>query len=122
VRRCEFIGLLGGEAAWPLAVQEQQRLFEHDPELIVEGRDARRCAMSKPLLDDGFSGSRLPSRSAPAMGITVGPILLGTAKPVHILDPTVSVRHIVNMTALAVGDASVQRYGRTARRSEIHAG
>ena len=42
-------------------------------------------------------------------GISVGPILLGTAKPVHILEPAVSVRRIVNMTALAVVDASVQR-------------
>jgi len=42
-------------------------------------------------------------------GISVGPIPLGTAKPVHILEPAVSVRRIVNMTALAVVDASVQR-------------
>lgn len=41
--------------------------------------------------------------------ITVGPILLGTAKPVHILEPNVSVRRIVNMTALAVVDAAMQR-------------
>jgi malate dehydrogenase (oxaloacetate-decarboxylating)(NADP+) len=37
-------------------------------------------------------------------GITIGPILLGTARPVHILESTVSVRGIVNMTALAVVD------------------
>ena len=46
---------------------------------------------------------------AAGSGITVGPILLGTAKPVHILEPAVSVRRIVNMTALAVVDAGVQR-------------
>ncbi|RTL55755.1 MAG: NADP-dependent malic enzyme [Rhodocyclaceae bacterium] len=39
-------------------------------------------------------------------GITVGPILLGAAKPVHILTPTASVRRLVNMTALAVVDAN----------------
>src|SRR3712207_8840323 len=33
-------------------------------------------------------------------GISVGPILLGAAKPVHILTPTATVRGIVNMTAL----------------------
>jgi malate dehydrogenase (oxaloacetate-decarboxylating)(NADP+) len=41
-------------------------------------------------------------------GITVGPILLGTAKPAHILEPTASVRRIVNMTALAAVEASVR--------------
>jgi malate dehydrogenase (oxaloacetate-decarboxylating)(NADP+) len=37
-------------------------------------------------------------------GVTVGPILLGAAKPVHILSPSATVRRIVNMTALAVAD------------------
>ena len=39
-------------------------------------------------------------------GITIGPILLGAAKPVHILTPAATVRRIVNMTALAVVDAA----------------
>jgi malate dehydrogenase (oxaloacetate-decarboxylating)(NADP+) len=39
-------------------------------------------------------------------GVTVGPILLGAAKPVHILTPSATVRRIVNMTALAVADAA----------------
>jgi len=38
-------------------------------------------------------------------GITVGPILLGCARPVHILTPHATVRRLVNMTALAVVDA-----------------
>jgi malate dehydrogenase (oxaloacetate-decarboxylating)(NADP+) len=33
-------------------------------------------------------------------GVTVGPILLGIDKPVHILKPLASVRRILNMTAL----------------------
>ena len=37
--------------------------------------------------------------------LTVGPILLGAAKPVNILTPTATVRRIVNMTALTVVDA-----------------
>ena len=41
-------------------------------------------------------------------GVTVGPILLGAAKPVHILTPTSTVRGIVNMTALASVDASIK--------------
>ena len=39
-------------------------------------------------------------------GITVGPILLGAKKAVHIVTPTVTVRRIVNMTALASVDAT----------------
>ena len=39
-------------------------------------------------------------------GISVGPILLGAAKPAHILTPTSTVRRIVNMTALAAVDAA----------------
>jgi len=42
-------------------------------------------------------------------GITVGPILLGAAKPVHILTPTTTVRRLVNMAALASVDAAYQR-------------
>ncbi len=37
-------------------------------------------------------------------GVTVGPILLGTALPAHILTPSATVRRVVNMTALAVAD------------------
>ena len=38
-------------------------------------------------------------------GVTVGPMLLGAARPVQILTHTTSVRRIVNMTAVAVVDA-----------------
>ncbi len=42
-------------------------------------------------------------------GVTVGPILLGAAKPVHILTPSSTMRRVVNMTALAVADAAAAR-------------
>jgi malate dehydrogenase (oxaloacetate-decarboxylating)(NADP+) len=32
--------------------------------------------------------------------VTVGPILLGAAKPVHIVTPTATARRLLNMTAL----------------------
>jgi malate dehydrogenase (oxaloacetate-decarboxylating)(NADP+) len=41
-------------------------------------------------------------------GVTVGPVLLGAAKPAHVLTPSATVRRIVNMTALAVADAAEQ--------------
>ncbi len=42
-------------------------------------------------------------------GVTVGPILLGAARPAHILTPSSTVRRVVNMTALAVADAAARR-------------
>jgi malate dehydrogenase (oxaloacetate-decarboxylating)(NADP+) len=42
-------------------------------------------------------------------GVTVGPVLLGAARPVHILTPSATVRRVVNMTALAVADAAALR-------------
>ncbi|SCK29868.1 NADP-dependent malic enzyme [Vogesella sp. LIG4] len=39
-------------------------------------------------------------------GVTIGPILMGMAKPVHILTPISSVRRIINMVALAAVDAA----------------
>jgi malate dehydrogenase (oxaloacetate-decarboxylating)(NADP+) len=98
------------------------------PDLVVEGEMRGDAALSKAVLDDVFPGSRLTAEAnllimpsvdaanisynllkmAAGNGITVGPILLGTAKPVHILEPTASVRRIVNMTALAVVDATTQ--------------
>ena len=87
------------------------------------------AALSKTVLNGIFPDSALPSdanllimpnvdaanisynllKIAAGNGITVGPILLGTSKPVHILEPNVSVRRIVNMTALAVVEVAKQR-------------
>jgi malate dehydrogenase (oxaloacetate-decarboxylating)(NADP+) len=44
-------------------------------------------------------------KTAAGGGVTVGPILLGAAKPVHILSPSATVRRIINMTALTVVEA-----------------
>jgi malate dehydrogenase (oxaloacetate-decarboxylating)(NADP+) len=41
-------------------------------------------------------------------GVSVGPILLGAARAVHILTPSASVRRLVNITALAVVDSVEQ--------------
>jgi malate dehydrogenase (oxaloacetate-decarboxylating)(NADP+) len=47
-----------------------------------------------------------------SQGVTIGPMLLGAAKPVHILTPSATVRRIVNMTALAVADVREARLNR----------
>jgi len=48
-------------------------------------------------------------KTAAGGGIAIGPVLLGAAKPVHILTPSATVRRIINMTALAVADANAAR-------------
>jgi malate dehydrogenase (oxaloacetate-decarboxylating)(NADP+) len=48
-------------------------------------------------------------KTAAGGGIAIGPVLLGAAKPVHILTPSATVRRIINMTALSVADANAAR-------------
>ena len=48
-------------------------------------------------------------KTAAGGGIAIGPVLLGAAKPAHILTPSATVRRIVNMTALTVADANAAR-------------
>jgi len=101
-------------------------ITERLPELEVEGEMHGDAALSEEVRQAAFPNSRLkgeanllvmPSLDAANIsfnllktvggaGITIGPILLGAAKPVHILTPNATVRRIVNMTALAVVDAA----------------
>ncbi len=48
-------------------------------------------------------------KTAAGGNIAIGPVLLGAAKPVHILTASTTVRRIVNMTALTVAEANAQR-------------
>jgi malate dehydrogenase (oxaloacetate-decarboxylating)(NADP+) len=99
-------------------------LAQQAPELDVIGEVHGDAALSEEIRrlympEGGYSGSAnllvMPSldaanilfnvlKVAAGKGVTVGPILLGAAKPVHILSPSATVRRIVNMTALAVAD------------------
>ncbi len=63
----------------------------------------------------GFSEHRCsqyflqPAQDRGRRNIAIGPVLLGAAKPVHILTASATVRRIVNMTALTVADANAER-------------
>jgi malate dehydrogenase (oxaloacetate-decarboxylating)(NADP+) len=110
-------------------MREARELLVRDcPELDVIGElhgdaaldeNIRRMYQPGGVADAGFAGSAnllvMPSLDAANIafnilkvssgkGVTVGPILLGAAKPVHILSPSATVRRIVNMTALAAAD------------------
>jgi malate dehydrogenase (oxaloacetate-decarboxylating)(NADP+) len=106
-----------------------ERLRSVAPQLEVEGEMHGDAALSEAVRSAQFPNSRLrgeanllimPSldaanisfnllKQAAGDGITIGPILLGTAKPVHIITPSSTVRRIVNMTALAVVDAGEKK-------------
>ncbi len=92
----EVDGEMHGDAA--LSEEIRQRLY---PESILKG-EANLLVM--PNLDAANIAFNL-IKAVNGDGITVGPILLGTAKAVHILTPTATVRRLMNMTALSVVDA-----------------
>ncbi len=121
-----------GSSDSPTAVKMRQALMlieQHDPDLEVEGEMHGDAAISEEVRQAIFPNSRLKGeanlllmptldaanisfnllKTASGDGVTIGPILLGAAKPVHILTPSVTVRRIVNMTALTVMNASVAR-------------
>jgi malate dehydrogenase (oxaloacetate-decarboxylating)(NADP+) len=99
------------------------------PELEIEGEMHGDAAISEDIRVKVFPRTRLRGeanllvmptldaanisfnllKTAAGGGVTIGPMLLGAARPVHILTPSASVRRIVNMTALAVADANAPR-------------
>lgn len=52
-------------------------------------------------------------KTAAGNGIAIGPLLLGVAKPIHILTPAATVRRVVNVTTLAVVEAASNARGIT---------
>ena len=96
----EVEGEMHGDAALSVEIMRQAfpnaRLTAEANLLIMPNLDAANIAFNLLKVTTG-------------QGITVGPMLLGTAKPAHILTRTATVRRIVNMTALAVVDAGAGR-------------
>jgi malate dehydrogenase (oxaloacetate-decarboxylating)(NADP+) len=120
-----------GTADTPTAVKMRralQLLGERAPDLEVEGEMHGDAALSADIRQRVFPNSRLKGeanllvmptldaaniafnllKTAAGDGITIGPILLGAARPVHIITPSATVRRIVNMTALTVVGAAAQ--------------
>ncbi len=99
-------------------------LHERAPELEAEGEMHADAALSHAIRDRMLPDARLegaanllilPSLDAANIAYNliketadaqpVGPMLVGTAQPAHVVTPSVTVRGIVNITALAVVDA-----------------
>jgi malate dehydrogenase (oxaloacetate-decarboxylating)(NADP+) len=121
-----------GSVDLPSARKMQQALAilnERAPDLEVEGEMHGDTALSDDIRQRVFPHSRMRGEAnllvmptmdaanisfnllkvASSENVTIGPILLGAARPVHILTPSATVRRIVNMTALAVADANAPR-------------
>jgi len=121
-----------GSSNQPSAVKMRQTLDilrEQAPHLEVEGEmhgdmaldgHARALLMPRSTLQGDANLLVLPNidaanisynllKQAAGGGIAIGPMLLGAARPVHILTPSTTVRRIVNMAALTVADANAGR-------------
>ena len=103
-----------------------QLVLAREPELEIEGEMQADAALLGRIRAEVFPQSRLsgeanllvmPNLDAANIalnlltvlceGVTVGPIALGLAQPVHILNPSATVRRIINMSALAAVDAQL---------------
>jgi malate dehydrogenase (oxaloacetate-decarboxylating)(NADP+) len=109
--------------------QALELITQRAPELEVEGEMHGDAALSEEIRLKVFPRSKLKGeanllimptmdaanisfnllKTAAGGGVTIGPMLLGAARPVHILTPSATVRRIVNMTAVAVADANAPR-------------
>lgn len=103
----------------------RELLHERRPDIAVEGEMQGDAALSHAIRLQVFPNAQMREdanllvfptldaaniafnllKTASGDGMTIGPILLGAARPVHILTSTATVRRIINMTALTVADA-----------------
>jgi len=126
-----------GSSDQPSAIKMREavrRLSERHPGLEVEGEMHADSALTEAVRERTFPNSRLkgsanllvmPTLDASniafnllktsGQGLSVGPMLVGTARPMHILTQSVTVRGIINMTAVAVVDA--QEHARARNRA-----
>jgi malate dehydrogenase (oxaloacetate-decarboxylating)(NADP+) len=126
-----------GTSNYPSARKMREALAiirERAPDLEIEGEMHGDAALSESVRNTAFPNSRLTGdanllimptldaanisfnllKVASGAGVTLGPILLGVAKPVNILTPSATVRRIVNMTALTVVDCAMERQAKLA--------
>ncbi|HKT64734.1 MAG TPA: phosphate acyltransferase, partial [Burkholderia sp.] len=108
--------------------EARKLISERAPNLEVDGEMHGDAALSEAVRKAAFPGTTLsgeanllimPNVEAANIaynllkmvggeGVTVGPFLLGAAKPVHILTPAATVRRIINMTAVAAANANTK--------------
>ena len=134
-------GSAGGYDAEKMA-KAVEILHERHPDLVVDGEMQANVAFNKDILRDNYPFTALAEGGAPNVLIfpslaagniahnltaalsqnteSIGPILLGMNKPIHVLQLGSSVRDIVNMVTIAVVDAQA-RADRDKRRAIANA-
>lgn len=104
----------------------RELVLDQCPDMEIEGEMHSDAALSEQLRNNIFPNSRLRGSAnllimpnldsanisynlvkMTADGLPVGPLLLGAAKPGHILSPSATVRAVVNVSAVAVVDAQI---------------
>jgi malate dehydrogenase (oxaloacetate-decarboxylating)(NADP+) len=118
----------GRETRSSKKMREALRLIrEKAPRLEVEGEMQADVALTPELREKIFPNSRLEGKANVFVfpnldaantaynmirvlcdGVVIGPILMGVAKPAHILTPQATVRRVVNMTAVACVEAQIR--------------
>ena len=102
-------------------------MLERNPKLEADGEMHVDAALSPEIREKIFPDSRLtgsanllvlPNLDAAntaynltrmmSDGIGIGPVLMGMAKPAHVLTPSATVRRVVNMTAIAAVEAQIR--------------
>lgn len=110
-------------------MREALRLIQQEaPDLMIDGEMHGDAALAEGIRQQRMPDSPLKGaanllimpnvdaarisynllRVACSDGVTVGPVLMGVARPVHIVTQVASVRRILNMVALAVAEAQTQ--------------
>ena len=120
-----------GNGTTPTAIKMREAvkiLRERVPDLEVDGEMHADAALDQANRDRVFPGSCLTGVAnllvfpnleaangafnllkAAGDGLPVGPLLVGAAKPVHVVTTSISARGLVNMSALAVVDAQARQ-------------
>jgi malate dehydrogenase (oxaloacetate-decarboxylating)(NADP+) len=107
--------------------QALQLILEKSPKLEVDGEMHVDAALDEQIRERLFPDSRLSGSAnllvlpnldaanaaynltrAMTDGIGIGPVLMGMAKPAHVLTPSATVRRVVNMTAIAAVEAQIR--------------
>ncbi len=130
-----------GSSEHPRAVKVREAiriLHEQDPDLVVDGEIQTDFALNRKLRQSQFPFSKLAGKNVNTLVFpnlesanityklikelqatdTIGPIMLGLRRAVHILQMGASVEEIVNMTAVAVIDAQEREKRRRAKKKK----
>ncbi|MDQ2972590.1 MAG: NADP-dependent malic enzyme, partial [Pseudomonadota bacterium] len=120
--------------------QALQLIRARAPKLEVEGEMQADVALDPALRARVFPNSRLNGRAnvfvfpdlesanasfnmtrVMADGVVIGPILMGVAKPAHVLTPQATVRRVVNMSAIACVEAQIRAQASASKNEDERA-